>query len=122
MGIDIYLTWDEQTQEERQAQYTGFDVTAGAVGYLREAYHGGPYVTEVLMPESFNDEGQATIPAATLRARLPEAIATAKQRSKEVYNEEIGDDHPVVQSFVAFVELAEKMEEEGRNPIIVNSY
>ncbi len=31
-------------QEESNAQITGFDDTAGHVGYLREAYH-------VLMPE-----------------------------------------------------------------------
>lgn len=53
MGIDIYAAWDGQTVADRQAQYTGFSTTAGSVGYLREAYHGGPYVTNWLMPEAF---------------------------------------------------------------------
>lgn len=38
MGLDVYARWDGQTQEECQAQYTGFR-TDGAVGYLRSAYN-----------------------------------------------------------------------------------
>lgn len=53
MGIDIYAKWDGKTEAEYEAQITGFDTTAGSAGYLREAYHGGPYVTNWLMPEAF---------------------------------------------------------------------
>lgn len=53
MGIDLYAKWDGVTEAEAEAQITGFSVTAGSVGYLREAYHGGPYVTAWLAPEAF---------------------------------------------------------------------
>ena len=67
MGIDIYAKWSGMTREESKAQITGFDTAAGQVGYLREAYHGEPYATRVLVPEAFEDE-VAVIPAAALRA------------------------------------------------------
>jgi hypothetical protein len=71
MGIDIYLKWDGMTEEDRQQQHTGFDTTVGRVGYLREAYHGGPYATKILCREAFEaDNYEAQIPAETLRERL----------------------------------------------------
>jgi len=81
MGIDVYAKWDEQTEAERQAQFTGFSIVSGDVGYLREAYHGEPYATRVLFPECFSDDvGEVAIPAITLRERLPEAINATTQR------------------------------------------
>ena len=61
MGIDIYMRWDGMTEEDRDKQITGFDATVGEVGYLREAYHGGPYATRYLVEEAFEDspEGRA---------------------------------------------------------------
>jgi hypothetical protein len=74
MGIDIYANWRGQSEAEASAQITGFSGVAGHVGYLREAYHGGPYVTKYLVSEAFEDaEGVAAIPARTLRERLPAA-------------------------------------------------
>ena len=35
MGTDVYLEWDGMTEEEKKAQYTGFSIDAGRVGYLR---------------------------------------------------------------------------------------
>jgi hypothetical protein len=71
MGIDIYLEWDGQTEEDQKKMCTGFSTTSGAVGYLREAYHGGPYATKILLREAFESEdGKAEIPAAVLRERL----------------------------------------------------
>lgn len=71
MGIDIYLKWDGMTEEDQQTQYTGMSTTSGAVGYLREAYHGGPYATKILCREAFEaDNCEAQIPAAVLRERL----------------------------------------------------
>lgn len=71
MGIDIYLEWDGMNDEDKGAQRTGFSVTAGSTGYLREAYHGGPYATKILCREAFESETyRAEIPAATLRERL----------------------------------------------------
>ena len=71
MGIDIYLKWDGMTEEDQQQQYTGMSTTSGDVGYLREAYHGGPYATKILVREAFEAENcEAEIPAETLRERL----------------------------------------------------
>lgn len=55
MGIDVYLRWRNQTSDEHNAQMTGFSLISGNVGYLREAYHGGPYATRVLVPEAFDE-------------------------------------------------------------------
>jgi hypothetical protein len=38
MGIDVYIYWNGQTKKEKEAQYTGFDIRAGQVGYLRASY------------------------------------------------------------------------------------
>lgn len=83
MGIDVYLEWQGQTDAEEQAQFTGYRTDAGHLGYLREAYHGGPYVTRHLVGDAF-DEDKA-IPAATLRDRLPAAILLALYRHEIVY-------------------------------------
>lgn len=123
MGIDIYARWPKQTKEEKEAQYTGFDATAGRVGYLREAYHGGPYATRVLVPEAFADDNADGdyISAATLRERLPETLETAMARSRAIYGEEARPE--ILQSFVDFVELCERKEREtGRPCYIVASY
>lgn len=124
MGIDVYMLWNGQTEEERKAQYTGFSIAHGHVGYLREAYHGAPYATEVLVPEGWEDEsddeegtGGIAIPAATLRERLPKVLATAAERSRVVYNETLPEDHPVLESFRAFVALAEQKERETGEPV-----
>jgi hypothetical protein len=92
MGIDIYLRWDKQTEEESKAQATGFATDAGDVGYLREAYHGGPYVTRFFLKEAFDaKEGEAEIPASVLKERLPVAVMMAMFRHSKLYG---GDKHP----------------------------
>lgn len=79
MGIDIYLKWEGQEEEERQAQHTGFSTTHGHVGYLREAYHGGPYATHILVREAFESaECEAQIPAAIMRERLTNVTEPAR--------------------------------------------
>jgi len=79
MGIDIYLEWDGQTEEDRKKMCTGFSTTSGAVGYLREAYHGGPYATQILLREAFeSDDCRAQIPAVVLRERLTSVTEPAR--------------------------------------------
>lgn len=97
MGIDCYLNWPGKTEADERAQVTGFSITAGASGYLREAYHGGPYVTRFLLQEGFEDDDAreavpedqeylgVPIPAATLRERLPKAVLLAIYRDAHVY-------------------------------------
>ncbi len=71
MGIDIYLKWPKMTKKEKQLQCTGFNIYSGNVGYLREAYHGGPYPSKILVREAFeSSKCQARIPASVMRERL----------------------------------------------------
>lgn len=125
MGIDIYTRWPGQSEADKAAQITGFDITKGGVGYLREAYHGEPYATRYLVPEAFDSPtGEARIPAAELRERLPGAIALALERERTVYgNAGVTRDHPAIRSFVQFVELCERKERETGTPVtIIASY
>jgi|TARA_A100000172_G_scaffold6178_1_gene3534 hypothetical protein len=124
MGVDIYLRWNLITDEEIEAQYCGFDTGVGKIGYLREAYHGEPYPSKILMPESYESSmSPCKIPAATLRERLPETIKAAIKREQDLYHTEgVDENYPSVKSYTDFVELAEKLEAEGQEPVIVNSY
>lgn len=121
MGIDIYMQWHGQTDEEREAQYTGFSVVHGRVGYLREAYHGEPYATRYLVPEAFADpDHMAQIPAAVLRERLPHTLALAEERERTVYEET--DEAAIAEtkkSFVDFVQLCEQKERETGEPTTI---
>ena len=122
MGIDIFAEWEGMSDADKKSQITGFSVEHGHVGYLREAYHGEPYATRVLVPELF-ETGRAAIAAATLRERLPETLEVAEQREREIYGEtdaeEIGR---VLQSFNDFVELCARKEETGEPCLIIASY
>jgi len=87
MGIDIYASWATMTKHDKEAQLTGFS-SKGHVGYLREAYHGGPYATRVLVPEAFDaDSCEAQIPADLLWERMPYAMFAALVREAEIYGD-----------------------------------
>ena len=120
MGIDIYARWNGITEQEKKKQFTGFSVEAGKVGYLREAYHGEPYVTKCLLKEAFESQSdEAKIPAKVLRERLPAVILLVIERNRRVYKESINEDNPVVRSFVDFVELCERKERETGEPVTI---
>jgi len=123
MGIDIYMEWDNMTEEDKHAQLTGFSIEHGHVGYLREAYHGNPYVTRFLLKEAFeSDDGTAEISSKVLRIRLPEALKLHIKRQKEIYNEDINFESPSAESIISFVELAEMLHKANKNPKIIASY
>jgi len=119
MGIDIYAEWDGRTEEELHAQETApFSVTAGHVGYLREAYHGEPYATRHLVREAFEAENQrAQIPAAVLRRRLPATLALARQRVQLVYPGR--PSAGILKSYEDFVALVERKERETGNAVTI---
>ena len=123
MGIDIYAEWYGMTERERQAQITGCSVVHGHVGYLREAYHGEPYATKVLVPEVF-EELRVQIHAATLQSRLPSVLVVAEARERKLY----GTTDPVeiervLKSFRDFVALCARKEKETGDPcLIIASY
>jgi hypothetical protein len=126
MGIDIYANWPSQTKAEAEAQVTGLSIAHGHIGYLREAYHGEPYATRVLVPEAFDHEANpdgAPIPAETLRERLAETLDTATRRQRLVYDE--GPDNQntrtVLKSFSDFVELCERKERETGEPCSIRA-
>lgn len=163
MGIDIYLEWNGMSEEDKKKQFTGYSAVAGDVGYLREAYHGGPYATKILCREAFEAENcKAEIPADILRERLthvtepvfgrtgghdvaamflellekigmdvegqvltdvtrPMTVEEAvRERYQRLYPEE-GDSaaEDVVNSFRAFVALAEQKEKETGKPCTI---
>jgi hypothetical protein len=123
MGIDIYAEWDGMTEAEHAEQITGFSVEHGHVGYLREAYHGEPYATRVLVPEAF-ETGRAPISAAALEARLPAALEAAERRAREVHDQtDAAAIERVLKSYRDFVALCERKERETGVPcIIIASY
>lgn len=124
MGIDVYVQFDGQTKQESEAQITGFSITSGGVGYLREAYHGEPYATRYLVSEAFDaNEGSAQIPAATLRERLAQTQALAIERAKKIYNETVTLESSEIKTFAEFVEYCERAEAKTGKPCtIIASY
>lgn len=139
MGIDIYLKWDGMTEDEKQAQYTGFDITAGRVGCLREAYHGEPYATRVFVPEAFDEAGMDLDPAgagltvegrdgweperpiitlATLEGRLPATLEAVAMR----YAGEGDFVDKAQQSYLDFLALAKEKVLDGRKVTVYASY
>src|ERR1043165_812599 len=122
MGIDITAVWNGQTGDEERAQAESWrSVEHGQVGYLREAYHGEPYATRFLFREAFESEiGEARIPAATLRYRLPETLEVVEARERGVYHE--ADEfqiESVKESFRKFVALCERKETETGEPVLI---
>jgi len=124
MGIDVYLEWDGMTEEEEEAQYTGFDIFSGNVGYLREAYHGEPYATAELIQEDWErqPEGGFRIPNAVLVERLPEVMGASRLRAKQLYKADKAEQERSAKSFSDFVALHGIKEREGKNPRIIVSY
>ena len=100
MGINVYLSWAGQTLEEQAAQEDAYlALDGGSVGYLRESYTGGPYVTKILVRNAFESATQqAQIPACVLRERLTSV-------TEPVYGLDAGD--------MAVREITHALEESG---------
>ena len=123
MGIDIYAMWKGQTEEEKEAQITGFSVVDGHVGYLREAYHGEPYATRHLVPEAFEAGSKGIqIPATLLRSRLARTLELVEERERSVYHQtDEAEIALVMRSFVDFVELCETKERATKAPVTISA-
>jgi len=135
MGIDVYLKWDGMTNEEYEAQLTGFSVTSGDVGYLREAYHGEPYATHELITEDWSDQPYNedaerpdykgcgfSIPNEVLKKRLPKVLKVVKEREITLYKGTLDDVYEVQESYKDFVALHGELEKNGKNPRIIISF
>jgi len=112
------MTETEEIAQHNALLCTGF----GHVGYLREAYHGEPYATKVLVPEAF-EELRVPIHAATLRSRLPATLVVARERERQIYDASDSEIEGVLQSYCDFVALCEQKEAETGEPcLIIASY
>lgn len=114
MGCDVYLSWDGITTEEKEKQYTGYDVTCGKFGYLRGAYgdHVGLKAIEMLFGTFYDDsDGKPTqIPIRVMETNLKKLEnGLFKRRRKEFHPRE-------QQSYRDFVALAKKKQIEGKMP------
>ncbi len=112
MGIDVYLKWEGQTKNEEEAQYTGFDITAGKVGYLRESYGKDVSALGTFIKEEW--EGEIPLPAETLKERLPQTLEKVAERYE---GSKFKDE--AMQSYRDFVDLAERKERETGKPCTV---
>jgi hypothetical protein len=123
MGIDIYATWRNQSDEEREKQFTGFDALKGHVGYLREAYHGEPYATRYFVKEAFEaQDHEARIDAKTLKERLPKTLGIVRDRETTIYQQK--DEYQIWQmqkSYVDFYKLCQKREKESGEPCAIEA-
>jgi hypothetical protein len=124
MGIDIFAKWDGMSQAEEDEQLRAvFRADLGRLGYLREAYHGEPYATKVLVPEAF-EEHRVPIYAARLEDRLPATLVVAEAREREIYGVTVqAEIDRVLNSYRDFVALcARKEAETGEACLIIASY
>ena len=120
MDIDIYARHRGQTHDDLHDQDRYYATAEGGrYGYLREACDGEPYVTRFLCREAF-ETGQAAIPAAVLRERLPEALRLVERRERELYGDASADRvRRVRDNYTAFVEHCEFIEWKTGEPIVV---
>jgi hypothetical protein len=117
-GVRLPLT---QEDIERFESYAGFSVYSGAVQLLPKMrdwfgeWANPRYDSEA--DEFTVNSGAISIPAATLRERLPLALNANTKRY------EGSDLLPEIQnSYVKFVELYERLEAEGKEPAVYVSY
>jgi hypothetical protein len=124
MGIDIYARWPEQDAKALQAQIDAWASTySGAIGYIREAYHGEPYPSHHLMPEAFDNDESVAIPVAILRERLPETLRLAAERERKLYQTADEEIDEAIDQYRQFVTLCENVEARtGKPPTIVASW
>jgi hypothetical protein len=122
MGIDIYAKWDGMTEAEENEQHSALlSAEHGHVGYLREAYHGEPYATKVLVPEAFQ-ELRVPIYAATLKDRLPATLVVAEHRERTIYGvTDQAEIEGVLQSYRNFVAVCARKEAETGEPCLITA-
>lgn len=63
-----------------------------------------------------------SIPAWVLCNRLPAALNVARERALRIYGERFITEAPELRASVDFVELAERLEAEGREPRALASW
>lgn len=123
MAIDIHAKWQGQTEEQKQAQCTGFSAVHGHEGYLREVFHGGPFATRFLIREVFeSSDRKASVPASVLRDRLPETLSIVAESERTAYgSSDEADITGLKRRIIQFVELCERKERETGEPMTITA-
>lgn len=123
MGIDVYAYWRSQTRAEQDLWTGACDLSAGHLGYLREAYGGGPYATMYLFHELFEDEEACQpIAAAVLRKRLKKTLRIIEKRMRKQFSKGNPYIDMAKESFIDFVELCERKEREDGEPVHIFAF
>jgi hypothetical protein len=110
MGFDIYLEWKGQTDEEKDAQITGWE-NAGSAGYLRESYGQDSFGCELLFSEAWKKRNgaRAKIQNSKLKERMPAVVKLLK---------DAGEPDSEIQHWRDFVKLHGKLERTNKEPRI----
>lgn len=129
LGVDIYMRWDGMTDEEREAQFTGF-VNAGKAGYLRGAYFGGLSDVLNVLFSWMNWDIDTVFDPQAFRKQL-KIIKEMKSRP----HEGMWDDRPpfderqnapvpeeVIKDYEDFLKLGEELIIDGKTPVVHISY
>ena len=122
MGADIYLRWKGMSEKEKEKQYCGMDISYGKFGYLRGAYNGhvGYDAIQQLFKE-INWEKNWKVKIEILKKNLKKLEeGLFKNRKKDFYSKK--GKELEIQSYRDFVELADKLIKEGKNPHVEFSY
>lgn len=101
MGWDIYMRWKGQTMQERELQYCGGSERFGHVGYLRKPMFPFPSF------DGMFDEPGGIVDTKILRSAIEQAYTM---------------DAYALDSYRAFVDLAERKERETGEPVRVVVY
>lgn len=114
MGIDIYMKWRQQTEDEYANQFMGFEVSgrAGSAGKLTTA---APMPQRHECWEQEQHKDRLPFSAATLHERLLAAIDAVRHRL--VYNTD--DSSDTIEASTEFVELVERKEKEIGEPVTI---
>jgi hypothetical protein len=136
MGVDIYMEWDGQTEDEEEAQYTGF-MNAGEVGYLRGAYFGGHSDVLRMLFNWMSWDEETPFDADAFERNLNQLKANDGERpGKGKWDHTKGKDRgwdlsvrqnsPVdeetIKEYEAFLAFGKRLASEGKNPRVYISY
>ena len=123
MGLDIYLKWNEQTPNEKQAQYCGWAINNGHNGYLRASWSMREEIelySDVLHGKwsGLNDDEPIAFDflIEKNREKLEQQITKYLESmpSKHLEFAEV-----IVKSVRDFYSLGELKQKEGKEPVVV---
>lgn len=121
MGLDVYLEWDDMTEEEQQKQNeVVFSIAHGAVGYLRASWAMDAEIKlyATLFYQDWDKDGDKGIAydfEDPINLWLLEQTLERYERDPNVKPE---NKEQIIKSVRAFYQLGRTKQEAGLNPII----